>query len=157
MLSNAHVGLASWTRQHRPLWGLCSCNNMSLNHTLYKGLNTHYQETIAPNSASYPSLFATCKTNWVMVTVCVSAGVLSVSMDGLSVPLVQSMCLFHQPLHVPLSVMNLCVSRVTEDPRGLVEAMDLKERRWDWGRQRKCDLVGGRGEEMSMNEEIVQW
>lgn len=38
----------------------------------------------------------------------------------------------NKPLCVLLSMMNLCVSRVTEDPRGLVEAMDPKERRWDW-------------------------
>lgn len=40
-----------------------------------------------------------------------------------------------RPLHVPLSVMKHCVSRVTEDPRGLVEAMDPKEIRWDCWKQ----------------------
>lgn len=30
-----------------------------------------------------------------------------------------------------------CVSRVTEDPRGRVEAMDPKERRWGWDRRTK--------------------
>lgn len=61
----------------------------------------------------------------------------------------------HKPLHVPLSVMTLYVSRVTEDPRGLVEAMDPKERRWDWDRQTKWDSEGGGGDEISMN--IVCW
>lgn len=54
--------------------------------------------------------------------------------------------------------MKLCVSRVTEDPRGLVEPTDPKERRWDWDRPIKCDSVGGGGgggEEISLNEDIV--
>lgn len=55
-----------------------------------------------------------------------------------------------QPLNVSLSVMKSCVSRVTEDPRGLVEAMVPKERRWDC--ETKCSLVGYQEELISMNE-----
>lgn len=69
-------------------------------------------------------------------------------------------CLFmnhKKPPRVRLSLMKLCVSRVTEDPRGLVEPTDPKERRWDWDRPIKCDSVGGGGggEEISLNEDIV--
>lgn len=59
-----------------------------------------------------------------------------------------------EPLHVPLSVMKSCVSRVTEDPRGLAEATDPKERRWDCWRQ-KCSLVGDQEEIISVNEDTV--
>lgn len=59
------------------------------------------------------------------------------------------------PLLVPLSMMKLCVSRGTEDPRELVEAMDPKETRWVWDRLIKFYFVGGRGDKRSMNEDIV--
>lgn len=58
------------------------------------------------------------------------------------------------PLHVPLSVIKSCVSRVTEDPRGLAEATDPKERRWDCWRH-KCSLVGDQEEIISVNDVAV--
>lgn len=59
-----------------------------------------------------------------------------------------------EPLHVPLSVMKSRVSRVTEDPRGLAEATDPKERRWDCWRQKRS-LVGDQEEIITVNEETV--
>lgn len=57
-----------------------------------------------------------------------------------------------QPLNGLLSVMKACVSRVTEDPRGLVEAMVPKERRWDCERQ---NVVGDQEKIISMNDDAV--
>ena len=119
---------------------------------VYVSSLSNWRYSGAAASASYLLLFcfsAQCVSLYVEVHVLVHViqpvWWVSVWMYGCALWWFNAFWLFvtHQSVYLEhrfLSVIHLYVSRVTEDPRGLVVAMDPKEGRWDWDWQKNGRL-----------------